>query len=203
MDELVFVPSSQVTALILAGGLSSRMGTDKALLNWQGTPLLQRVAGIAQQCCSRVCAIAPWPERYRPLLPNSINWIVESPSHSGPLIAFAQGWEKVTTPWVLLLACDMPCLDAVVIQRWIQNLPQEIPSALAYVPYHQSRWEPLCGIYHREARPTLDTFINEKGQSFQPWLGAINAVPLTVTEEVASMLWNCNIPRDLSRQTEK
>jgi molybdopterin-guanine dinucleotide biosynthesis protein A len=71
------------------------------------------------------------------------------------------------------------------------------------VPYHQSRWAPLCGIYNREARPTLNTFINEKGQSFQRWLGAINAVPLTVTEEVASMLWNCNIPRDLSRQTEK
>lgn len=202
MDTLVVAPSSQVTALILAGGLSSRMGTDKALLSWQGTPLLRRVCAIAQQCCNRVCIITPWPERYRALLPNSIDWIGEAPSQSGPLIAFAQGWKKVMTPWVLLLACDMPRLDAAVIQFWIQNLPEETPSPLAYVPYHQSRWEPLCGIYNRTGQPTLNTFINKKGQSFQRWLSTIDAVPLIVTEEIAPMLWNCNVPEDLSKQKE-
>jgi molybdenum cofactor guanylyltransferase len=204
MNILALAPSSQVTALILAGGQSKRMGTDKALLSWQGKTLLQRVYEVARTCCTRVSIITPWPERYRALLPNSIDWIVESPCHSGPLIAFAQGWKKVSTPWVLLLACDMPCLDATLIQLWIQTLPpSETLGALAYVPYHQSRWEPLCGIYNKEGQPTLNTFINAKGQSFQRWLATIDAVPLIVTEEMAPMLWNCNAPKDLSEQTEK
>jgi molybdenum cofactor guanylyltransferase len=203
MNILALAPSSQVTALILAGGQSKRMGTDKALLNWQGKTLLQRVYEVAQTCCTQVSVITPWPERYRVLLPNSVDWIVESPCHSGPLIAFAQGWKKVSTPWVLLLACDMPCLDVTVIQDWIQNLPPATLGALAYVPYHQSRWEPLCGIYNREGQPALNTFINEQGPSFQRWLSTINAVPLVVTEEMAPMLWNCNTPKDLSEQTEK
>ncbi len=204
MNIPALAPSSQVTALILAGGQSKRMGTDKALLIWQGKTLLQRVYEVSRMCCTQVSVITPWPERYRALLPNSVDWIVESPFHSGPLIAFAQGWKKVSTPWVLLLACDMPCLDATLIQRWIQNLPPAATlGALAYVPYHQSRWEPLCGIYNREGRPLLNMFINAKGQSFQQWLSTIDAVPLIVTEEIASMLRNCNVPKDLSEQIEK
>lgn len=187
----------QVTGLILAGGNSTRMGTDKALLVWQGATLLERVFAVADRCCGRVAVVSPWPERYAGILPQTVNWILESPAHGGPLVALAQGLEAVQTPWVLLLACDMPTLDHSVIQGWIRGLPDSPSPALAYVPYYQSRWEPLCGLYHADGRSSLTAFMAQGGRSLQHWLTDIAAVPLRVDAAIAPMLRNCNRPEDL------
>ena len=192
--------STQVTALILAGGKSSRMGTDKALVPWQGTPLLQRVVQVAQQCCTTVQVMTSWPERYRPLLADSVQWCIES-DPLGPLTALSQELEAVETPWVLLLACDMPQLDPVILGDWITQLPDS-KSAIAYVPYYQSRWEPLCGFYSVNCRPSLVKYIAKGGRSFQEWLGPAGAVPLKVDDKSALMLQNCNTPKDLIENLE-
>jgi molybdenum cofactor guanylyltransferase len=198
--ESKFSPSRQVTALILAGGQSSRMGTDKALLPWQGIPLIQRVVEVAQECCAAVCIVTPWPERYRHLVPNSIHWCLEAPGNTGPLVALSKGFETVQTPWVLLLACDMPQLDPKVLSDWIAQLPTQDSNstAVAYVPYYQSRWEPLCGLYRVGGLPTLKAFIAEGGRSFQTWLSRIETVPIEVNDAIISMLYNCNTPEDLN-----
>jgi molybdenum cofactor guanylyltransferase len=197
-------PSTQVTALILAGGQSSRMGTDKALLGWQGTPMLRRVVEVAQDCCATVCIVTPWPERYRHLVSSSIYWCLEAPElaaheKAGPLVALAKGLETVQTPWVLLLACDMPQLNPTVLCDWIEQLLiQDLEStAIAYVPYYQSRWEPLCAFYKTTGRPVLEAFVAEGGRSFQTWLRHIEAVPIEVDDAIAPMLLNCNTPVDL------
>jgi molybdenum cofactor guanylyltransferase len=191
-------PSEQVTALILAGGRSSRMGADKALAVWQGIPLLQRVFVVAQVCCKTVSVLTPWPERYQTLLPSSVNWLMEPPTFTGPMAALTLGMETIQTPWVLLLACDLPQLDEAILQRWMQALPET--EAVAQVPYHQNRWEPLCGFYHVEALASLKAFVAENGDraSFQQWLQIVHAVPLGVDAAIAPMFHNCNTPSDLT-----
>jgi molybdenum cofactor guanylyltransferase len=191
-------PSQQVTALILAGGRSRRMGADKALVSWQGIPLLGRVFAVAQACCTQVCVLTPWPERYQTLLPSTVNWLVEPPTFAGPMAALVQGMEAIQTPWVLLLACDMPQLDGAVLMQWMQALPKN--KAIAHVPYHQNRWEPLCGFYHIDALPSLKAYVAEHGDraSFQKWLQAINAVPLAVDIAISPMFFNCNTPKELT-----
>lgn len=192
--------SNQVTALILAGGRSRRMGSDKALATWQGIPLLQRVFAVAQDCCKTVFVLTPWAERYQKFLPSHANWIAEPPTFSGPLVALGLGLESIQTPWALLLACDLPQLEGTVLQRWIKKLPNASPAVVAVVPYHQNRWEPLCGFYHVDALPALKAFVAENGDraSFQQWLQTIDAVPLAVDAAIAPMFYNCNTPDDLT-----
>lgn len=187
-------PSDRVTAVILAGGNSTRMGTDKALLSWQGVPMLKRVHGVAQDCCARVEILTPWPDRYRELLPDAIFQIEQQPD-TGPLVALCQCLGQVPTPWILLLACDLPQLNATILLDWINQLPTE-SDALAYVPCESNRWEPLCGFYHINALPSLQTFMAEGGKSFQHWLPTLPAVPLLMNEAIAPMLRNCNTPTD-------
>jgi molybdenum cofactor guanylyltransferase len=193
-----YSPSQQVTALIVAGGRSRRMGVDKALVSWQGIPLLGRVFAVAQACCTQVSVLTPWPERYQTLLPSTVNWLVEPPIFAGPMAALVQGMEAIQTPWVLLLACDMPKLEGAVLMRWIQALTET--AAIAHVPYHQNRWEPLCGFYHMDALPSLKAYVAEQGDraSFQKWLCAIDAVPLAVDSAIAPMFFNCNTPKELT-----
>ncbi|MEH1911797.1 MAG: molybdenum cofactor guanylyltransferase [Nostoc sp.] len=191
----------KLTAIVLAGGKSSRMGQDKALIAIQGVPLLQRVCGIAQSCADVVYVVTPWPDRYQHLLLPGCQFIREVPLSGeslahGPLVGFAQGLAEVQTEWVLLLACDLPRLRVEVLQDWVTKLNSVRDDAIAALADHPKGWEPLCGFYRRRCLPQLLEFINQGGRSFQQWLRQypVEVLPLAEPE----MLFNCNTPEDLA-----
>jgi molybdenum cofactor guanylyltransferase len=197
--------SLPIAALILAGGASSRMGQDKALLLWQGVPMLQRVINAAAQCCPEIYLLTPRTEIYRTHLKSQIknqtryHWLPETMPPQGPLVALSQGLGKIPAEWVLVLACDLPLLDGKILNQWRSQLPHLSPSILALVPYHQY-WHPLCGFYRPQALPSLEKFLSQRGKSFQAWLPSLPAqkIPLEMSE--INMLWNCNSPADLNLQ---
>lgn len=199
MNNILNLQVSLAT-LILAGGKSSRMGQDKALIPWDGIPLLQRVCQAASQCCQQVYIITPWIERYQAIL-NSENYqfIVESNPGQGPLVALAQGLAEIPTDWTLLLACDMPSLQVETLQNWANQLNNLSATTLANVPQQESIWQPTCGFYRREALPELEKFIQQGGRSFQTWLEQIPVEPILVDERLSNMLFNCNTPMHLKK----
>lgn len=209
MNEPQLIRSTiPLTAIILAGGRSSRMGRDKALIAIEGTPLLQKICYLALQCTSDVYIVTSWPERYQDLLPNGCKLIQEAPlpgeETHGPLVGFAQGLAQVQTEFVLLLACDLPQLRIEVLQNWIEKLTEATESAIAsttsepiaFLPRQVKGWEPLCGFYRQSCLPALTDFINQGGRSFQQWLvqHSVQELPLTDVQ----MLFNCNTPDDLA-----
>jgi molybdopterin-guanine dinucleotide biosynthesis protein A len=126
MDKTV-----SLSAIVLAGGQSSRMGRDKALITLQGVPLLRQVCEVALNCASPVYVVTSWPERYQDILPDACRVIQEVPlpgetEPHGPLVAFAQGLAHVETDWVLLLACDLPQLQVKVLQGWVTGLEKTV-----------------------------------------------------------------------------
>jgi len=193
---------NELTAIVLAGGKSSRMGQDKALISIQGMPLLERVCGVAKGCANHVYVVTPWPERYQDLLLSGCQFIREVPLPSaslqthGPLVGFAQGLAQVQTEWVLLLACDLPRLRVEVLQEWATRLDKVGDNAIAALAHHPKGWEPLCGFYRRRCLLQLLDFINQGGRSFQVWLRQypVEVLPLPEPE----MLFNCNTPEDLA-----
>lgn len=203
--------SHLISAMILAGGLSSRMGQDKALIEVEGVPLLQRVCSSAQQCTDQIYIVTPWIERYQPLLhkefaatTTTIRFLHERRvtgeiTHS-PLTGFLQGLEQLPIEpqrdWVLLLACDLPYLDAGVFQQWVAVLPQIPATVTACLPKNpKGWWEPLCGLYRTNCQPRVAAFVDESGRSFQRWLSHESVYELPLTN--SRMLLNCNTPADL------
>ncbi|MFE1745834.1 molybdenum cofactor guanylyltransferase [Coleofasciculus sp. H7-2] len=214
-----------VTAIVLAGGQSSRMGRDKALISVNGVPLIRQVCEVAQACASKVYVVTPWSERYQDILPSRCSLVREVPFQKhepekmneelihpnlgerevpasfiphpshGPLIGFAQGLAPVQTEWVLLLACDLPNLKEEILLNWVQHLPEVPEDCIAFLPRHPKGWEPLCGFYRRRCLPSLTEFINKGGRSFQQWLSQHPVQELPLTER--SLLFNCNTPADL------
>ena len=203
-----------LSAIVLAGGRSSRMGRDKALIPIQGVPLLKIVCSIASVLCDTVYIVTPWPERYQDLLPATCHFIqevplpdkentgvtssskVSMPLPHGPLVGFAQGLAQVQTDWVLLLACDLPQLRIEVLQDWAAGLDSVGEKVIALLTHHAKGWDPLCGFYRRSCLPALNDYINQGGRSFQHWLDQhpVQLLPLLDTQ----MLFNCNTPADLA-----
>lgn len=194
---------SQIAAIVLAGGQSSRMGRDKALIEVGGVPLLHKICAAAQCCASTVHVIAPWVERYQTILPPGCQLLPEVPNNSpsqipqGPLLAFAQALPQVEGEWLLLLACDLPNLTGEEMQRWCGDLAQVSQDAIALLPRHAKGWEPLSGFYHRRCLTSLEKFIAAGGRSFQKWLAGQLVAELPVTD--SDLLWNCNSLQDLPR----
>lgn len=194
--------SPSLSAIVLAGGQSSRMGRDKALIVLEGVPLLRRVCDVALNCAREVYVVTSSPDRYRDILPDSCQIIQEFPlpgetAPQGPLVGFARGLVRVETDWVLLLACDLPQLQAEVLQRWATGLEDVAEDALALLPRNAKGWESLCGFYRRQCLPMLEEFIAQGGRSFQRWLARHPVQELPVSD--TQILFNCNTPADLER----
>ncbi|MBW4664059.1 MAG: molybdenum cofactor guanylyltransferase [Chroococcus sp. CMT-3BRIN-NPC107] len=191
-----------ITGIVLAGGKSSRMGSDKALLPINGVPMLSLVCDRALSVCDRVYVVTPWQERYQHLLPANCEFIDEVQpleADNAPILGFAQGLATVKTDWVLLLACDLPLLQVAVLQQWVKQLNN--CNAIALLPRHAKGWEPLCGFYHSHSLTTLTEFINTGGRSFQNWLKQQPVQALSVVD--AQMFFNCNTPDDLAAIDKK
>jgi molybdenum cofactor guanylyltransferase len=197
---------SLLSAIVLAGGGSVRMGRDKAAIEIDGIPLIRRIYDVIAQCEDRVLAdrihvITPWVERYRSILPVNCHFIVEGQPHRGPLMGFIQGLTEVRSTWVLLLACDLPNLSTAIVQTWIDGLGSISPECVAYLPKHLHKgWEPLCGFYRRICLDSLLEYVEMGGRSFQGWL-AMNVVRELPIDEPMCLL-NCNTPEDLATVAE-
>lgn len=178
-----------LSAIVLAGGKSSRMGRDKALIEIEGVPLLKRTCDAARQCTDLIYVVTSWRDRYSAIVPD-VQWIEESSPRS-PIVAFAEALEQVSTDWVLLLACDLPRLQGETLKQWTAQLA-ELPIV---VSRRDQRWEPLCGFYRCDCLPSLQQYIAQGQRSFQDWLDSETVQELIVSDR--QILFNCNSPDDL------
>ncbi len=203
MQPATSVIQPSLSAIVLAGGLSTRMGRDKALIQVDGMPLLQRTCQIALRCTDRVSVVTPWIDRYQAIVDPRVQWIAEIPEPGAsnsqtPLKGFFQGLSQIQTEWVLLLACDLPRLRADILQNWMQQEVTQASGAIALLPRNpEGWWEPLCGFYHRLCLPELHSFVEAGGRSFLHWLEgqSVKALPLSDP----TVLFNCNTPDDLQQ----
>jgi molybdenum cofactor guanylyltransferase len=183
-----------MTTVVLAGGQSRRMGQDKALLEVEGVSLIQRVCAAGKG--DRTLVVTSWGDRYQVLLPDCE--MVHDEKNEGPLLAFYQALGQVETPWVLLLACDLPFLERGMVEQWRSALKDLPSSAMAYLPRGIKGWEPLCGFYRLGCLSHLKGFLDQaEGRSFQAWLGTIWVAELPLCN--TKVLFNCNTPTDLEQ----
>jgi molybdenum cofactor guanylyltransferase len=191
-----------LAAVILAGGQSRRMGRDKALLPVYPlssesvkaidvTTLLQQTCAVAKSCTDQVFVLSSTSYD----LPLGCQWVSEDPPHQGPLKAFSGCLEQIKSEWILLLACDLPYLDAQALQRWIGELEQVPASSIAYLAPHTKGWECLCGFYRQQCHQSLRNFVMAGGDSFQDWLRDQDVQTIPAVE--SSMFINWNSPEDL------
>jgi len=146
----------QVAAFVLAGGGSTRMGRDKALLELGGEPMVVRAAHLAEPHVASVAVVAP-VDRYAEL---GLHVLPDRWPGAGPLGGIATALSATRADWNLILGCDLPYLTS----EWIAWL---IPCAMsslaqAVVPESRRGLEPLAAMYNRACAETLTAAV-ERG----------------------------------------
>src|SRR5579864_1358477 len=131
------------SAFILAGGKSTRMGTDKAFLEFEGRTLLARVLEVARSVTPEVHIVGD-ASKFSAFAP-----VVEDVfSGCGPLGGIHAALRSSTTDCNLALAVDLPFVSWTFL-RYLMNRAHSAPDAIAVVP-RAGGWQPLCAMYRRE-----------------------------------------------------
>lgn len=141
----------QLSAAILAGGKSQRLGTNKALVMVNGSALIEHVIQTAKQFTDTVRIIANDPEPYRHF---NIPIAADIMPGGGPLSGIHTALSLSSTDYVLVLSCDMPLLTAKDIRPLISAYP-----GFDITLYKHQKFEPLCAVYRRTCIGALEDLI--------------------------------------------
>jgi molybdopterin-guanine dinucleotide biosynthesis protein A len=139
-----------MNAFVLAGGQSTRMGRDKAVLQFEGCPLIEhalaklRMLGFSPRIAGTRSDLTAWA----PIIPDNY-------PGSGPLAGIEAALSASDSDLNLFLPVDLPLLP-VGFLRWMTARARET-SALATIPLLQDRPQPLCAIYHRDLLPHIQS----------------------------------------------
>lgn len=189
-----------IDTIILAGGKSSRMGKDKALLTIHNQPFLTKICAITLEVSQNVYIVTSFPERYQNIVPKSCEIIREENPFQGPLFAFYQSLNYVESSWILLLACDVPLLSLKEIKIWLNQL-EKLPSNItAFLPKNNKGWDCLCGFYHLGCLTSLEVYLKGNNYSFQGWLNQQSVAEININNK--QVLFNCNTPEDYQKILE-
>jgi molybdopterin-guanine dinucleotide biosynthesis protein A len=133
-----------VSAFILAGGKSTRMGRDKAFVEYEGRTLLARALDLARSVSSGVWIVGS-KEKFAEFAP-----VVEDVFRdTGPLGGIHVALVGSSTELNLMLAVDMPFVSPAFL-RYLITQARSAPDAAVIVPHSDGRRQPLCAIYRRE-----------------------------------------------------
>jgi molybdopterin-guanine dinucleotide biosynthesis protein A len=194
-----------LSVIVQAGGKSSRMGQDKALMPFLGQPLVQRVLQRVRPLADEVLLITHRSEDYSFL---NIPLLADEIPGRGALGGLYTALLRASQPLVLVAACDMPFInpDLLALQRDLLLSG----SYDAVIPRTGSGIEPFHAVYRRAAcLPAVEAALQADKWRMDSWLSAANVRFLT-QEEAAELggvqeddfllsFWNLNTPEDFTK----
>ena len=174
-----------VTGVILAGGESNRMGSDKALLTIDGVSFLNRIRETLSGVVGDVVISAREEQDYT--VPRS-RVIGDVYKNCGPLAGIHAALSAIPTPRALVVSCDLPLITPEACRRLLTaDVPDDVVVARS-----EGRLQPLFGLYHKKILPALERYLRQDRYSV---LDFLNGVDVTVVDLGPSAgLMNVNTP---------
>jgi molybdopterin-guanine dinucleotide biosynthesis protein A len=141
-------PDADAGAVILAGGKSSRMGRPKALLPFDGEPLIAHLVRKLESIFPEIVVVAA-PEQELPTLPVKI--ARDDVAYQGPVSGIYHGLQTSTKENCFVTSCDAPFLNLT----FVSHLLAQICDVDVVVPFWEERFQPLHAVYRTQVAPLL------------------------------------------------
>jgi molybdopterin-guanine dinucleotide biosynthesis protein A len=183
-----------VTAFILAGGKSSRMGADKASLQLGCQTLLARALALAATVAEAVLIVGE-PEQFLPF-----GRVVQDvfPGR-GPLGGIHAALRESQTELNLMLAVDLPFVESRFLEYLIASACQ--CAAVVTVPRAAGGWQPLCAVYRREFAAVAERALRKGKNRIDALFSQVETRAIS-EEELMRMGFSANMFRNLNTPVE-
>lgn len=186
-----------LTVCIQAGGQSSRMGEDKALKNFLGRPLIQRVIERLSPIADEIIVTTNRPDDYSFL---DLRLFPDLKPGRGALGGLYTAIASASSPLVAVIACDMPFASAKLIEAASRLLIEE--EADVVIPKSEEGYEPIHAVYRRETcLPAIEAAIDADMWKVIAWFPQVKVRVLTSDEikrydPAGLAFWNVNTPEE-------
>ncbi|MBM2840506.1 MAG: Molybdopterin-guanine dinucleotide biosynthesis protein [Bacteroidetes bacterium] len=182
-----------IAGAILAGGKSTRMGRDKAMLDLLGKTFIQRIAETLQAVFGDVVVVSAWRERYSFL---DLPIIKDIYKNCGPLGGIHAALSTTEAPAVFFCSCDVPFVSPeivhyVVNRRFLDQVTLLLGS---------NSLQPLFGVYKQSCLPVIEKQLKHGQYSVQRCIFQLTTTilsePSRYREAYVNPLMNINTPFD-------
>ena len=173
--------SKEVTAAVLAGGGSTRMGRNKALLKLGNSTMIERVVNPLQGIFNEILVVTNEPEQYDML--KGVRFVGDciDAGEKSSLIGLYSGLKRSETSHIFAIACDMPFVSTGLIKYMVNLLKDEdvivpfvntasnecmmslLKNENLVVPSSKKHYQPLHAIYGKDCIPEFEMLL-EKGK---------------------------------------
>tara|TARA_R110000868_G_scaffold82271_3_gene232440 strand:- start:477 stop:1061 length:585 start_codon:yes stop_codon:yes gene_type:complete len=141
-----------ITGIILAGGKSSRMGTDKGFLLLKNKPFLQYSIDALKPLVSEIIIVSDNSD-YDVFGLKRVNDITKN---AGPVAGICSGVEASSTEYNLILSCDIPLINSEILQKLIDNIDDTYQIIQAE---SNGKSMPLIALYKKDVVATFKAFL--------------------------------------------
>jgi molybdenum cofactor guanylyltransferase len=145
---------NNITGFILAGGKSTRMGTNKSLLTIGGLTVIERVVNLMKDLFREIILITNQSEEYSFL---KLPMYKDIHKNIGPLAGIHSALVNTKTDKNFIISCDMPLMTEDVIKYLIEYSTNKLITIARADNFIQQ----LCGVYHQSLVPYIENIIDK------------------------------------------
>lgn len=166
----------KITGIVLSGGKSSRMGTDKCLLKLHNKTFVEIQTDILSKVCNQILISANNTDKY-----NFLNYsIVKDEFHNcGPISGIYSSLKKAENLFSLIISCDTPNLNIDFLNYLISN----IGDFDAIVPIFNNKTYPTTAIYSKNCLKIIEQSIKNKNYKLINLLEKLNTKFLEINKD--------------------
>jgi molybdopterin-guanine dinucleotide biosynthesis protein A len=182
----------EVTGIILAGGKSTRMGTDKALIKVGDKSLLETVIDNCKTVCKSIIISSNNPAHGK----YGYQVVADEIKDCGPIGGIYSCLRKSETEWNFVISVDTP----FVTSDFIQFLVGQTKNCDVVLPVHSGEKEPLIALYNKSGLPEVEKLIELRQFKMHHLIAKLNAHYVDAFEWVEKtplLFKNLNNPDDL------
>lgn len=187
----------QITGIILSGGKSIRMGTDKALLKLGDKSLIETAIDICKPVCTSIIISSNNPEHGKFGYPV----IADDLQDCGPIGGIYSSLKHSETEWNFVISVDAP----FVTTPFIRYLISEIGGSTAVIPFHDKGMEPLIGLYHKNSLPEIEKMLKSGIYKMVHLINALDTKLVNAQnciEKYPDLFRNLNSPEDFNKREQ-
>lgn len=188
-----------INGVILAGGLSKRMGTDKGLLKISGITMVEHLYNKLSPLCNNILVVTNRPEEYSEVTSRlSVHVLSDEIRQKGPFSGIHAALGITDAKYNIVLACDMPNTNPeLFINASQEAMKQEYDLIIARTEC--GRYQPLHAIYHKKCRNTIEQLLLQNQFKASELVKHVNTKVLSFDENTETMFSNMNTLEDYER----
>lgn len=184
---------TSITAVILAGGASTRMGRDKALLTWRGRPfvahIIERLQTHVGDIAINTNAATEFTQFRLPLIADA------TAERRGPLAGILAALNYSSSEWTLIVPCDNPLLSPLLIDRLLEAVERDGSDIAFATSEHDNHY--LYALMRTELRSALTAFMSGTDYAVRHWYASQHVSRVDFSDE-ADCFRNINTAEDLA-----